>query len=90
MKRLVAVENLAACVRPSERRSTLFCHKYRASLHTTTPGITFKANTICLPFDEKLKEKYLDIDVTIVGWGYTEVQGNRGMLNLTLSSVQFF
>ena len=53
-------------------------------------GNTFKANTICLPFDEKPKEKYLDIDVTIVGWGYTEVQGNNGMLNinLTLSSVQ--
>ena len=36
-------------------------------------GKKFKANTICLPFDEKPNEKYLDIDVTIAGWGYTKV-----------------
>ena len=34
-------------------------------------GKEFKANTICLPFDEKPNEKYLDMDVTVAGWGHT-------------------
>ena len=36
-------------------------------------GKDFKANTICLPFEEKPNEKYLDMDVTVAGWGYTKV-----------------
>ena len=35
-------------------------------------GKEFQANTICLPFDEKPKEKYLGVDVTVAGWGYTK------------------
>ena len=43
----------------------------------------FKANTICLPFNEihgtKLRKNgFMDADVTVVGWGYTQVVGNRG------------
>ena len=49
---------------------------------TTFLGKQFKANTICLPFDEKPKEKYLDIDVTVAGWGFTQVQGDRSKLLL--------
>ena len=37
-------------------------------------GKKFKATTICLPFNEKPNEKYLDMDVTIAGWGYTKVE----------------
>ena len=42
-------------------------------------GKEFKANTICLPFDEKPNERYLDatcVDdkpcVTVAGWGLTQ------------------
>merc|ERR1712198_294159 len=41
-------------------------------------GKEFRANTICLPFDEKPKEKYLDMDVTVAGWGYTQVNQELG------------
>ena len=41
-----------------------------------------KANTICLPFDEKPNEKYLDMDVTVAGWGYTRVEGDECKLLL--------
>ena len=37
-------------------------------------GKKFKATTICLPFNEKPNEKYLDMDVTIAGWGFTKVE----------------
>jgi len=40
-------------------------------------GKEFKANTICLPFDEKPNEKYLGDPVTVAGWGWTV---NRGEL----------
>ena len=43
-----------------------------------------KANTICLPFDEKPKEKYLDMDVTVAGWGYTQVNQELGRGKLLL------
>jgi len=39
-------------------------------------GKEFQANTICLPFDEKPKEKYLGVDVTVAGWGYTKEDSN--------------
>ena len=41
-----------------------------------------KANTICLPFDEKPNEKYLDMDVTVAGWGYTKADEDQCMLLL--------
>ena len=37
-------------------------------------GKKFQAKTICLPFNEKPNEKYLDMDVTIAGWGFTKVE----------------
>ena len=37
-------------------------------------GKKFKATTICLPFNEKPNEKYLDMDVTIAGWGFTKIK----------------
>ena len=46
-------------------------HAYR------NKGNAFKANTVCLPFDERPRETYQDMDVTVVGWGTTEVLGNR-------------
>ena len=45
-------------------------------------GKEFRANTICLPFDEKPKEKYLDMDVTVAGWGFTQVDEMGGKLLL--------
>ena len=45
-------------------------------------GKEFRANTICLPFDEKPKEKYLDMDVTVAGWGFTQVDDMGGKLLL--------
>jgi len=39
-------------------------------------GKEFQANTICLPFDEKPNEKYLGVDVTVAGWGYTKEDSN--------------
>ena len=45
-------------------------------------GKEFRANTICLPFDEKPKEKYLDMDVTVAGWGYTKEEGDQCKLLL--------
>ena len=47
-------------------------------------GKEFRANTICLPFDEKPKEKYLDMDVTVAGWGYTQVNQELGRGKLLL------
>ena len=41
-----------------------------------------KANTICLPFDEKPNEKYLDMGVTVAGWGYTNVKYDKCKLLL--------
>jgi len=38
-----------------------------------------KANTICLPFNEKPNEKYLDMNVTIAGWGYAKEEGNQSI-----------
>ena len=40
-------------------------------------GSKFRVNTICLPFNETPNETYMSYGVTVVGWGHTEVQGDR-------------
>ena len=37
-----------------------------------------KLNTICLPLDEAPEQTYIEYDVTVAGWGYTEVIGDVG------------